>query len=56
MEERDKKRDEILISLADQLTKQNNYIEHTLQEKNENLTAVMRELLEGKKANFSKQI
>ncbi|MDE8676497.1 helix-turn-helix domain-containing protein [Priestia aryabhattai] len=49
LEERDKKRDEILISLADQLTKQNNYIEHTLQERNENLTAAMREILEGKK-------
>ncbi|SDE78984.1 DNA-binding transcriptional regulator, MerR family [Priestia aryabhattai B8W22] len=49
LEERDKKRDEILMNLAEQLTKQNTYIEHTLQERNENLTAAMREMLEGKK-------
>lgn len=49
LEERDKKRDEVLMNLAEQLTKQNTYIEHTLQERNENLTAAMREMLEGKK-------
>ena len=49
LEERDKKRDEILMNLAEQLNKQNTYIEHTLQERNENLTAAMREMLEGKK-------
>lgn len=49
LEERDKKRDEVLMNLAEQLTKQNAYIEHTLQERNENLTAAMREMLEGKK-------
>ncbi|MBX9985545.1 MULTISPECIES: hypothetical protein [Priestia] len=48
-EERNKKRDEVLMNLAEQLTKQNTYIEHTLQERNENLTAAMREMLEGKK-------
>ncbi|MFS0906644.1 MerR family transcriptional regulator [Priestia aryabhattai] len=49
LEERDKNRDEVLMNLAEQLTKQNTYIEHTLQERNENLTAAMREMLEGKK-------
>ncbi|PGT76810.1 MerR family transcriptional regulator [Priestia megaterium] len=49
LEERDKKRDEVLMNLAEQLTKQNTYIEHTLQERNENLTAAMREMLEDKK-------
>lgn len=49
LEERDKKRDEILMNLAEQLNKQNTYIEHTLQERNENLTTAMREMLEGKK-------
>jgi len=49
LEERDKKRDEILMNLAEQLNKQNTYIEHTLQERNENLTIAMREMLEGKK-------
>ncbi|MED4298502.1 helix-turn-helix domain-containing protein [Priestia megaterium] len=49
LEERDKKRDEVLMNLAEQLNKQNTYIEHTLQERNENLTAAMRDMLEGKK-------
>ncbi|MEH7531640.1 MerR family transcriptional regulator, partial [Priestia megaterium] len=55
LEERDKKRDEILMNLAEQLTKQNTYIEHTLQERNENLTAAMREMLEGKKLSAVSQ-
>ncbi|PFJ40206.1 hypothetical protein COJ00_27135 [Priestia megaterium] len=55
LEERDKKRDEILMNLAQQLTKQNTYIEHTLQERNENLTAAMREMLEGKKLSAVSQ-
>ncbi|MDN3365412.1 MerR family transcriptional regulator [Priestia megaterium] len=49
LEKRDQKRDEILEKLADQLNKQNVYIESTLQERNENLTAAMREMLEEKK-------
>ena len=55
LEERDKKRDEVLMNLAEQLTKQNTYIEHTLQERNENLTAAMREMLEGKKLTAVRQ-
>ncbi|WP_368773667.1 hypothetical protein [Priestia megaterium] len=40
--------DKVLMNLAEQLTKQNAYIEHTLQEINEIFTAAMHEILEGK--------
>lgn len=55
LEERDKKRDEVLMNLTEQLNKQNTYIEHTLQKRNENLTAAMREMLEGKKLTAAGQ-
>ncbi|WP_273122703.1 MerR family transcriptional regulator [Bacillus weihaiensis] len=49
LEKRDRERDDILKAIAEQLSKQNAYIEHTLKERDENLTSAMREMLEGKK-------
>lgn len=49
LEKRDEKRDEVLRNLAEQLSKQNAYIERTLNERNEHLTSTMREMLETKK-------
>lgn len=49
LEKRDRERDEVLKVIAEQLTKQNIYIEHTLKERDEHLTSTMREMLEGKR-------
>lgn len=41
-------RDKVLMNSAEQLTKQNAYIEHPLKERNEIFTAAIHERLKGK--------
>ncbi|MBE5098448.1 helix-turn-helix domain-containing protein [Priestia aryabhattai] len=49
LEQRDQERDHLLKNILGQLEKQNTYIQHSLKERDENITATMREMLEGKR-------